>query len=169
MISAHYKDKVSSDNNDDGRGSRSSPITVRASRLPFSVEALMSKDETRSEKCAQDATLVPCVIKQDERSVDSSQHCLFVKEESASWIHKPISTPPRKFPISISLRTFPNIVVVWILYTYIIHKNVFNHFSQALQETLGVEKWQISNNRCINLTRITVRGGEPFLVFQRTF
>nr|XP_055033253.1 homeobox protein MSH-A [Misgurnus anguillicaudatus] len=111
MISVHYKDKVSSDNDDedDGRGSRSSPITersVRASRLPFSVEALMSKSETRIEKSAQDATLVPCVIKQDERSVDSSQHCVFVKEESASWmIHKPISTPPRtQSPLTCPLR-----------------------------------------------------------------
>lgn len=95
MISANYKGKVSSDEDDDDHGSRSSPPerSVRTQSLPFSVEALMSK-KGRSESTSQE---LPCIIKQDDRSVIySSKRCESVKEDS-SWINKPrLSTSPRK-------------------------------------------------------------------------
>lgn len=98
MISANYKGKVSSDEDEDDHGSRSSPPerSVRAQSLPFSVEALMSK-KGRSESTSQELIHMPCVINQDDRSVIySSKRCESVKEDS-SWINKPrLSTSPRK-------------------------------------------------------------------------
>lgn len=100
MFSGHFNGKLSSDN-DDGRGSRSPSAerAIRASRLPFSVEALMSKKDARSESTCPETIRKTCIINQDDRSVDFSEHCVCVKEESASWINKPgLSTPPRKYP-----------------------------------------------------------------------
>ncbi|XP_056625981.1 homeobox protein MSH-A [Triplophysa dalaica] len=107
MFSAHFNGKLSSDN-DDGRGSRSPPAerAIRASRLPFSVEALMSKKDARNESTCPETIRKTCIINQDDRSVDFSEHCVCVKEESASWINKPgLSTPPRaSSPATCSLR-----------------------------------------------------------------
>lgn len=101
MISAHYKGKVSSDEDDDDHGSRSSPPepSGRTQSLPFSVEALMSK-KVRSETTSQELIQMPCVINKDDRSViysvDSTKRCESVKEDF-SWINKPrLSTSPRK-------------------------------------------------------------------------
>ncbi|XDV36989.1 hypothetical protein PO909_006690 [Leuciscus waleckii] len=97
MISANYKGKVSSDEDEDDHGSRSSPPerSVRTQSLPFSVEALMSK-KGRSESTSQELIQMPCIINQDDRSVIySSKRCESVKEDS-SWINKPrLSTSPR--------------------------------------------------------------------------
>lgn len=94
MISANYKGKVSSDEDEDDQGSRSSP-PVRTQSLPFSVEALMSK-KGRSESTSQELIQIPRITKQDDRSVIySSKRCESVKEDS-SWINKPrLSTSPR--------------------------------------------------------------------------
>ncbi|KAK9962936.1 hypothetical protein ABG768_006171 [Culter alburnus] len=110
MISAHYKGKVSSDEDDDDHGSRSSPPepSVRTQRLPFSVEALMSK-KGRSESTSQELIQMPCMINKDDRSViysvDSTKRCESVKEEF-SWINKPrLSTSPRpQSPATCTLR-----------------------------------------------------------------
>lgn len=96
MISTHFKGKVGVD---DGRGSRSPPAerAIRASRLPFSVEALMSKKDARNDSTSQETIRTACIINRDDRSVDFPEHCVSVKEESADWINKPgLSTPPRK-------------------------------------------------------------------------
>ncbi|KAG1962960.1 homeobox protein MSH-A [Pimephales promelas] len=96
MISANYKGKVSSDEDEDDQGSRSSPPErlVRTQSLPFSVEALMSK-KGRSQSTSQELSQMPCIMNQDDRSVIySSKRCESVKEDS-SWINKHRSTSPR--------------------------------------------------------------------------
>ncbi|XP_077092015.1 homeobox protein MSH-A isoform X2 [Siphateles boraxobius] len=99
MISANYKGKVSSDEDEDDHGSRSSPQerSVRTQSLPFSVEALMSK-KGRSESTSQELSQMPCIINQDDRSVIySSKRRESVKEDS-SWINKHRLSPSPRPP-----------------------------------------------------------------------
>uniref|UniRef100_A0A671MAU7 Homeobox protein MSH-A-like n=2 Tax=Sinocyclocheilus anshuiensis TaxID=1608454 RepID=A0A671MAU7_9TELE len=106
MISANYKGKTSSDEEDDGQGSRSSPPerAVRTQSLPFSVEALMSK-EGRSESTSQEPNQMPCIINPViySESVDFPKRCESVKEDS-SWINKPRLSPRPPSPATCSLR-----------------------------------------------------------------
>ncbi|XP_052005940.1 homeobox protein MSX-2-like [Xyrauchen texanus] len=117
MISAHHKGEVSLDDDDDG--SRSSPTerSVRAPILSFSVEALMSKNRTKSESTSPESIRMPCIINRDDRSViaryseapdsmDFPKDCLSVNKDSSSLINKPRSstiTRPQS-PSSCALR-----------------------------------------------------------------
>lgn len=108
MISANYKSKTSSDEEDDDQGSRSSPPerSVQTQSLSFSVEALMSK-KGRSES-THEPIQMPCIINPEDRSVidsesvDFPKRCESVKEDS-SWINKP-TLSPRKLPYSLLFR-----------------------------------------------------------------
>uniref|UniRef100_A0A8C1XKM1 Muscle segment homeobox 2a n=1 Tax=Cyprinus carpio TaxID=7962 RepID=A0A8C1XKM1_CYPCA len=110
MISANYKGKTSSDEEDDDQGSRSSPPepSVQTQSLSFSVEALMSK-KGRSESASHEPIPMPCVINPDARSViysesvDFPKHCESVKEDS-SWINKPRLSPRAQSPATCTLR-----------------------------------------------------------------
>ncbi|XP_059378279.1 homeobox protein MSH-A-like [Carassius carassius] len=106
MISANYKGKTSSDEEDDDQGSRSS--SVRTQSLPFSVEALISK-KGRNESCSREPIPMSCLINPDDRSViysesvDFPKRCESVREDS-SWINKPRSSPRAQSPATCTLR-----------------------------------------------------------------
>ncbi|XP_016145170.1 homeobox protein MSH-A-like [Sinocyclocheilus grahami] len=110
MISANYKGKTSSDEEDDGQGSRSSPPehSVQKKSLSFSVEALMSK-KGRSESTSHEPIQMPCIINPDDRSViysesvDFPKRCESVKEDS-SCINKPRLSPRPQSPATCTLR-----------------------------------------------------------------
>ncbi|XP_016310874.1 homeobox protein MSH-A [Sinocyclocheilus anshuiensis] len=110
MISANYKGKTSSDEEDDDQGSRSSPPerSVQKKILSFSIEALMSK-KGRSESTSHEPIQMPCIINPDDRSViysesvDFPKRCESVKEDS-SWINKPRLSPRPPSPATCTLR-----------------------------------------------------------------
>ncbi len=100
MISANYKGKTSSDE-DDEQGSRS----VQTQSLSFSVDALMSK-KGRKESTSHEPIQMPFIINAEDRSVDFPKHRESVEEDS-SWINTP-TLSPRKLPYSLLFGRFNN-------------------------------------------------------------
>ncbi|XP_043113552.1 homeobox protein MSH-A [Puntigrus tetrazona] len=94
MISASYKGKTSSDEEDEDQGARS----VQTRGLSFSVEALMSKKGRR-----ESTSRMPCRINPDDRAVDLPKRCESAKEDP-SWINKPRLSPRPQSPAACTLR-----------------------------------------------------------------